>query len=135
MVLSNGKRPDLVIQLENGIDIFIDLRWKELLDTQGDPFLPICHERGGLISDGALNLLRLASLQFSPSLHAQTAYTTYWLSRLHIANTRGVADVINAKLPYQPDEPLTTQASSSFIVYPSHSFGAFVPLHHPIPTN
>ena len=101
MVLSNGKRPDLVIQLENGTTLFIDLRtcdpllsdivekasttsgvaankgealknkdWKELLDTQGDPFLPICHERGGLISDGALNLLRLASLQFSPSLHA-----------------------------------------------------------------
>ena len=97
--------------------------------------MALCHERGGLISDGALNLLRLASLKFSPSPNAQTAYTTFWLSRLHIANTRGVTDVINAKLPLLPDQPLTTQASSSFVVYPVHSYGAFVPLHHPIPVN
>lgn len=108
--------------------------WQQTLDSQGDSFIALCHERGGLISDGALNLLKLASQQISPSLGSQTAYLHYWRTRLHLVCSRGTADVIKSKLPFYAEDPLSSQPSSPFAVYPiPTSVGAYVPLPPPIP--
>jgi hypothetical protein len=57
---------------------------------QGDLFQAICHEHPGRIGDGALAALNRAATHFAPSVPQRNA--TYWLQRLHMANTRGVAD-------------------------------------------
>ena len=76
-------------------------KWKNALATQGDLFLPICHERGGgLIGDAALALLDQAAEKYSPLCRGRAAFKAFWLPRLHVTNARGTADVLNAKLPF-----------------------------------
>ncbi len=86
-----------------------------MLRSQGDNFLAICHEHPGIISDGALALLDSAAGKFSPTATGRAAFKTYWLQRLHITNTRGTADLLNFKLPFALDQPVTSQAISPFI--------------------
>ena len=47
--------------------------WLNLLKSQGDSFLAICHEHPGLISDGALALLDSAAERFSSTCGFQSS--------------------------------------------------------------
>ena len=71
-----------------------DRAWLEKVHLQGDQFIPLCHEHPGLIGDEALALIHRASKRFSSSPPAQGGFRTYWLRRLHMANTRGTAEII-----------------------------------------
>ena len=104
-----------------------DKAWLEKVHLQGDQFIPLCHEHPGLIGDEALALLHRASKRFSSSAPAQGAFRTYWLQRLHMANTRGTAEIILRKMP-------STSHPSSFGELPS-PFSVFDSAHpnpHPV---
>ena len=90
-----------------------------------------CHEHPGIISDGALALLDSAAGKFSPTATGRAAFKTYWLQRLHITNTRGTADLLNFKLPFALDQPVTSQAISPFIQHFS-PFAAYMHLPSPL---
>ena len=105
--------------------------WLNLLKSQGDDFLAICHEHPGIISDGALALLDSAAEQFSPTATGRAAFKAYWLPRLHITNLRGTADILNCKLPFAADLPISSQSISHFIQHPS-PFATYIPLPSPI---
>jgi hypothetical protein len=161
-VLTNDKRPDLIIVLDDGSQLFIDVRtcdpqldahldaccampgraaqlgvqekennWLNLLRSQGDNFLAICHEHPGIISDGALALLDSAAGKFSPTASGRAAFKAFWLPRLHITNTRGTADLLNFKLPFAVNQPVTSQGISPFIQHPS-PFAAYMFLPSPM---
>ena len=77
-------------------------------------FLPSgCHEHQGIISDDALALLDSAAEQFSPTATGRTAFKAYWLPRLHITNLRRTADILNHKLPFAAELPITSQEAIS----------------------
>ena len=165
-VLTNDKRPDFIIILDDGTQLFVDIRtcdpqlnshvdaccitpgfaaqqgvlekersWLELLKSQGDNFLAICHEHSGTISDGALALLDMAAGKFSPTSAGRAAFKAFWLSRLYITNSRGTADLINAKLPFLTNSHISTQATSSFIQHISPLTPTYIQLPSPIACN
>jgi hypothetical protein len=77
-----------------------DRAWLGFTAAQGDLFQAICHEHPGRIGEGALAALERAAAQFAQSEAQRTAFRVYWLQRLHITNTRGVADLIFHQMPY-----------------------------------
>jgi len=84
-----------------------DKKWNDLVESQGDTFIPLCHEIPGIIGEAALSLLDKASARFSSSLPQRNAFKAYWLTRLHVANIRGVAETIQLNLPlYAVDHSL-----------------------------
>jgi hypothetical protein len=103
-----------------------DTAWKDLVEAQGDSFLPLCHEMPGFIGEAALVLLNQAAARFSPAQPQRNAFTAFWLMRLHIANIRGVADTIQESLPFHPELPFGPRAEREFfIAHPSPSPGFF----------
>lgn len=106
-------------------------KWKNALATQGDLFLPICHERGGLIGDAALTLLDQAAEKYSPLCRGRAAFKAFWLPRLHVTNARGTADVLNAKLPFCDGQAFSAQATSPFVTYLNPSMGSYLDLPPP----
>ena len=105
--------------------------WLDLLKSQGDNFLAICHEHPGLISDGALALLDSAAEKFSSTTTGRAAFKAYWLPRLHITNLRGTADILNCKLPFAAELPISSQPISHFTEHFS-PFAGYLPLPSPI---
>ena len=75
--------------------------WLELVSGQGDVFQAICHEHPGRIGSAALSVLDRAAAKFGQTPPQRNAFKTYWLQRLHMVNTRGVADVILQRLPFE----------------------------------
>ena len=78
-----------------------DHDWLELVSGQGDVFQAICHEHPGRIGLVALSALERAAAKFGQTPPQRNAFKTYWLQRLHMVNTRGVADVILQRLPFE----------------------------------
>jgi hypothetical protein len=99
--------------------------WSDLVEAQGDTFIPLCHEMPGIIGEAALVLLDQAAARFSSSAPQKSSFTAFWLTRLHIANVRGVAETIQANLPVYRDLPFGSRADSEFFIahpspFPAH---------------
>ena len=92
------------------------------MEAQGDVFVPLCHEMGGIMGDAALDLLGKAAARYSPTTAQQNAFKCFWLTRLHLTNIRGVAETIQANLPFYADSPP-----------PRNCNGAEFFIHHPSP--
>jgi hypothetical protein len=107
----------------------MDKAWLDRSRAQGDEFYPICHEGPGpgYIGVEALSLLDRASRKISSSLHAQIAYKTFWLQRLHMTNSKGVAAVILNRMPMS-EHPISYGEFPS----PYASFDMAHPNPHPI---
>ena len=90
-----------------------DNDWLDLVTQQGDLFQALCHEHPGRIGTVALYALNRAATKFAQTLPQRNAFKTYWLQRLHVTNTRGVADVIIQRLPFEDQifAPYTTPDS------------------------
>jgi len=102
-----------------------DNAWKELVECQGDVFIPLCHEMPGLVGEAAMSLLDQAAARFSPSASQQNAFSMFWLARLHVANARGVAATIMESLPSYAESPfrprhLTNSVQAFPSPFPSH---------------
>ena len=50
--------------------------------------------------DELVYALNRAATKFAQTLPQRNAFKVYWLQRLHVTNTRGVADVIIQRLPF-----------------------------------
>jgi hypothetical protein len=73
--------------------------------------MPLCHEHPGTMGEGALAVLERAAAHFSSSIAQRGAFKTYWLQRIHMTNTRGVADLVIQNMPYyEGDEILVEHA-------------------------
>ena len=147
LVLS-GKRPDLIIEdkqcifldvrtcdpcLQSQVDKSItspgsaadrgtndkERAWLELVEAQGDSFMALCHEFPGLIGDSALGLLDRAAARYSSSNKQRSAFKAYWLMRLHITHTRGVAETLRHRFPFHDDSHFSHFDSGSFLVHRS----------------
>ena len=64
---------------------------------QGDVFYALCHEAGGRMGDSAHDLLDLIVDSAGGSASDRMSFRIYALQRLHVANFRGVAAVINSR--------------------------------------
>ena len=147
LVLS-GKRPDIIIEdkqcifldvrtcdpcLQSQVDNSItspgsaadrgtndkERAWLELVEAQGDSFMALCHESPGLIGDSGLGLLDRAAARYSSSNKQRSAFKAYWLMRLHITHTRGVAETLRHRFPFHDDSHLSHFDSGSFLVHRS----------------
>ena len=49
---------------------------------------------------GAMAALDRAAARFAPTVPQRNAFKTYWLQRLHMTNTRGVAELIFQQMPF-----------------------------------
>jgi hypothetical protein len=113
-----------------------DHAWLELSSSQGDLFQAICHEHPGLIGSTALAALDRAAAKFGQTPPQRNAFKTYWLQRLHMTNTRGVANVILQRLPFADQirlphtlpEPTLNHFSSS---NPRPISAPYNPIHPP----
>ena len=65
--------------------------WLRHTMPQGDVFFALCHEAGGHMGDSAYDFLGRGSAS------NRMAFKVYALQRLHAANFRGVAAVINSR--------------------------------------
>ena len=54
-----------------------DNAWKGLVEAQGDVFVPLCHEMGGIMGDAALDLLSKAAARYSPITAQQNAFKCF----------------------------------------------------------
>jgi hypothetical protein len=102
-----------------------DSAWRDLVEAQGDTFIPLCHEMPGIMGEAALVLLDQAAARFSSSVPQRAAFKAYWLTRLHVANIRGVAETIQENLPFARDLPFGPRANTEFFVshpppFPEH---------------
>ena len=77
-----------------------DAKWIGHTLAQGDMFQAICHEHPGRMGDGAIAALDRAASRFAPTIPQRNAFKTYWLQRLHMTNTRGVAELIFQQMPF-----------------------------------
>ena len=68
--------------------------WLAQTQSQGDKFVPACHEAGGAIGEPALALLDKLVATVGGSTGDRTAFRIYILQRLHAASFRGVAMLI-----------------------------------------
>ena len=98
---------------------FKNKSWKEIVELQGDTFIPLCHETPGFIGDAALHLLGRAAARFSSSNPQRNAFKTFWLTRLHVANIRGVAETIQQHMPFYADDPFSQRYTEEFHSHPS----------------
>ena len=73
--------------------------WLDLVQRQGDEFVPIAVESGGRVHEDALDLLSEACGAIGGSPGERQALLTYWRQRVSMANARGVAAVIKARTP------------------------------------
>jgi hypothetical protein len=73
--------------------------WLELVQRQGDEFVPIAVESGGRVHEDALDLLSEACGAIGGSPGERQALLTYWRQRISMANARGVATVIKDRTP------------------------------------
>jgi len=64
---------------------------------QGDAFFALCHEAGGHMGDSAYDFLGMIIDSAGGSASDRVAFKVYALQRLHAANFRGVAAVINSR--------------------------------------
>jgi hypothetical protein len=86
-------------------------KWRGHVNAQGDIFVPLCIEHAGTMGEEALAVLERAAAHFSSSMAQRTAFKTHWLQRLHMTNTRGVADLVIQNMPYYAgDEILVDHA-------------------------
>ena len=65
--------------------------------AQGDVFYVLCHEAGGRMGDSAHDFLDLIVDSTGGSASDRMASRIYALQRLHVANFRGVAAVIDSR--------------------------------------
>ena len=77
-----------------------DDKWIGHTLAQGDIFQAICHEHPGRMGEGAMAALDRAAARFAPTVPQRNAFKTYWLQRLHMTNTRGVAELIFQQMPF-----------------------------------
>ena len=74
-----------------------DDAWLQLAHSQGDTFIPLCHESGGRLGAQAIKFLDELSVTAGGSQGDRVAFKTYALQRLHAATFRGVALLINSR--------------------------------------
>jgi hypothetical protein len=82
-----------------------DSVWYNLIHSQNDKFIPICHEYPGAMGDPAYALLNASAARFSSSIPQQSIFKSFWLSRFHLAVARGKADHILERMPTYSDSP------------------------------
>ena len=73
--------------------------WRELVDAQGDAFIPIAHEDGGCLNQAALDLFDEAVRRAGGSAGEKQAFRVFWRQRIAVANAKGVASVIRHRTP------------------------------------
>jgi len=71
--------------------------WLDHTIPQGDAFYALCHEAGGRMGDSAYDFLGMIIDSAGGSASDRMAFKVYALQRLHAANFRGVAAVINSR--------------------------------------
>ena len=71
--------------------------WLDHSMPQGDTFFALCHEAGGRMGDSAYDFLSMIIDSAGGSASDRMAFKVYTLQRLHAANFRGVAVVINPR--------------------------------------
>jgi len=71
--------------------------WLGHFMPQGDAFFTLCHEPGGYMGDSAYDFLGIRIDSAGRSARDRMAFKVYALQRLHAANFRGVATVINSR--------------------------------------
>ena len=71
--------------------------WLRHTMPQGDVFFALCHEAGGHMGDSAYDFLGMIIDSVGGSASDRMAFKVYALQRLHAANFRGVAAVINSR--------------------------------------
>ena len=77
--------------------------WLPFTEPAGLSFVPFCVEEGGRFGDGCHFLIDLFASSLNSLTSTKEAFKTYALNRLHLANQRGVARVINALKPIPTD--------------------------------
>ena len=73
--------------------------WRELVDAQGDAFIPIAQEDGGCLNQAALDLFDEAVRRAGGSAGEKQAFRVFWRQRIAVANAKGVASVIRHRTP------------------------------------
>ena len=71
--------------------------WLDHTIPQGDAIYALCHEAGGRMGDSAYDFLGMIIDSAGGSASDRMAFKVYALQRLHAANFRGVAAVINSR--------------------------------------
>ena len=71
--------------------------WLRHTMPQGDVFFALCHEAGGHMGDSAYDFLGMIIDSVGGSASDRMAFKVFALQRLHAANFRGVAAVINSR--------------------------------------
>jgi len=103
--------------------------WLDHTMPQGDAFFALCHEAGGHMGDFAYDFLGMITDSAGESASGRMAFKVYAFQRLHAANFRGVAAVINSRPvirtgPGAPPgcglQPLGTACPKPVISFRSH---------------
>ena len=71
--------------------------WLDHTTTQGGAFYALCHGAGGRMGDSSYDFLGMIIDSAGGSASDRMAFKVYALQRLHAANFRGVAVVINSR--------------------------------------
>jgi hypothetical protein len=112
--------------------------WLAQTQSQGDKFVPACHEAGGSIGEPALALLDKLVATVGGSVGDRTAFRIYILQRLHAASFRGVAMLVLSRpvmrtgpevLPERGTWPVGSPPARSVINFSSLVGSAHEPAH------
>jgi hypothetical protein len=86
-----------------------DRKFYDIVHSQGDQFIPLCHEHPGCMGAPAVALVDRCAERFSTSRPQQAVFKSYWLSILHFTVVKGTADLVKKHLPcYPASNPLST---------------------------